>query len=417
MGRAVTRRIALAAAAAAVVVVALAFGAWRLAGRTAAGPRRAVARRTDLVTTVEVTGTLRALDSDQAGPPVLSDFWEYRLVKMAPEGAAMKKGQMVLQFDTTDLAQKLEEKRAERDSAAKQVEKRALELAVREEALLLQEAEAEARRRKAELKVEVPPELVGANELAQTRLDLDLSKRELAWIVQRKNAARRAADAERASLRERNERAGARVRDIEEHIRQMTVPSPRDGTLIYLTNWRDEKKKVGDVCWRGERVVEVPDLGRMIVKGEVDEADSAALAEGQVVSLRLEAHPDATFTGHILSVGRTVQRQSPKIPKKVVKVDVALDASDPLRMRPGMRVRGGVETGRQPGVLVLPLEAVFPSPSGPVAWRPAWGGPVASPLVLGRRNDKLVEVVKGLGEGASVLAEAPSASGGGAGSP
>ena len=402
-----TRRIAAAAAASAVL--ALALGVWGVAGGGAAGPGRIVAKRADLITTVEITGTLRALDSDQAGPPVLPDVWEYRLVKMAPEGAAMKKGQMALQFDTTDLSQKLEEKRAERDSSAKQLEKRGIELAVREEALVLQEAEAEARRRKGELKVEVPPELVGANELAQSRLDLELTKRELAWIAQRKSAAQRAADAERSSLRERHERADARVREIEDRIRQMTVTSPRDGTLIYLTNWRDEKRKVGDVCWRGERVVEVPDLGRMIAKGEVDEADSAALAEGQVVSLRLEAHPDATFAGHVLSVGRTVQRQSPKIPKKIVKVDVTLDASDPLRMRPGMRVRGSIETGRHAGLLLLPLEAVFPSPTGPVAWRSAWGGPVALPLVLGRRNEKFVEVVKGVAEGAAVLAEAPAA--------
>lgn len=400
------RRTATTAAAA--LALALVLGAWRLAGGSAGGTR-AVARRADLVTSVEITGTLRALDSDQAGPPVLPDIWEYRLVKMATEGASVKKGQMVLQFDTTDLAQKLEEKKAERDAAGKQLEKRGLELAVREQALALQEAEAEARRRKAELKVEVPPELVGANELKQSRLDLGLAGRELEWVAQRRDAARRAADAERSSLRERRERASARVREIEDRIRQMTVAAPRDGTLIYLPNWRDEKKKVGDVCWRGERVVEVPDLGRMIVKGEVDEADSAAISERQRVSMRLEAHPDATFEGRVLSVGRTVQRQNPKIPKKIVKVDVALDASDPLRMRPGMRVRGEIETGRHTRLLVVPLEAVFPSPSGPVAWRPAWRGGSAVPLTLGRRNQKVVEVVKGLEEGASVLVEAPQA--------
>jgi len=395
-------------AAASLVIVVLAL-AWRLAIGSAVGPARTVAKRADLVTTVEIAGTLRALESDQAGPPILQDIWEYRLVKMAPEGTSVKKGQMILQFDTTELTQRLEEKRAERDTAAKELEKRSIELSVREEALTLQEAEAEARRRKADLKVEVPPELVGANELAQSRLDLDLVKRELAWVAQRKGVARRAADAERASLSERHERSAARVNEIEARIRQMTVPAPRDGTLIYLANWRDEKKKVGDTCWRGERVVEVPDLGRMIVKGDVDEADSAALATGERVSLRLEAHPDATFAGHVLSIGRTVQRQNPKIPKKVVKVEVALDGSDPLRMRPGMRIRGEIETGRHIGLLVLPLEAVFPSPSGPIAWRPAWRGATAVPLVLGMRNGKLVEIVKGLAEGAPVLLEAPMA--------
>ena len=330
-------------------------------GAAALPARGVVAPREDLALGVEVTGTLRALDSDQAGAPVLPDVWEYRLVQMAPEGSAVKKGNLLLRFDTADLVQKLEEKKAERDAAAKQIEKRDLELGVRQEALRLQSAEAEGRRRKAELKVEVPAELLGANELAQSRLDLDLTVKELAWIDRRKDSARRSAGAELSSLKSRCERAAARVGEIEDRIRQMTVPAPRDGTVIYLMNWRDEKKKVGDTCWRGERLVEVPDLARMIVKGEVDEAESERVTAGQKVALRLEAHPDTTFAGRVLTVGTTVQRQSPKIPKKIVRVDVALDASDPLRMRPGMRVRGSVEIERLQSLLVRPVEAPPPA--------------------------------------------------------
>ena len=353
--------------AAAAVIVALALAAWRLAGGSPAGPARAVAKRADLVTTVEITGSLRALDSDQAGPPVLPDIWEYRLVKMAPEGAAVKKGQMVLQFDTTELSQKLEEKKAERDTAGKELEKRGLELAVREEALALQEAESEARRRKGELKVEVPVDLVRANELAQSKLDLDLAAREIAWVAQRKDAARRAADAERASLKERHERATARVREIEDRIRQMTVPAPRDGTLIYLPNWRDEKKKVGDVCWRGERVVEVPDLGRMIAKGEVDEADSGALAVGTdgraCGSRRIRTRSSRARS---CRSGRRSSASRPTIPIKIVKVDVALDAIGSSPDAAGdARPRRDRDAGGIAGLLVVPREAVFPSPSGP----------------------------------------------------
>lgn len=390
-----------------VLLGAWGFGAIRPA-RPAGGPS---AHREDLVLGVELTGTLRALDSDRVGAPVLSDLWEYRLVQMAAEGSAVKTGDLLLRFDPADLVRKLEERRAERDAAAKEIEKRTLELGMRQEALSLQAAEAEGRRRKAELKVEVPPELVGANELAQSRLDLELCVKELAWVARRHDAARRAAEAERSSLRSRFTRASARVVEIEDRIRRMTVTSPRDGTVLYLTNWRDEKKKVGDTCWRGEQVVEVPDLARLVVKGDVDEAESERLAEGQRVSLRLEAHPDTEFTGRVLVVGTSVQRQSPKIPKKVVHVDVALDATDPLRMRPGMRVRGTVEIERLPSLLVLPVEAVFPTPAGPVAWRSTLGGPAAVPLTLGRRNERFVEVVKGLADGDAVLPSPPPARG------
>ncbi len=57
-------------------------------------------------------------------------------------------------------------------------------------------------------------------------------------------------------------RAAAIVEETQEKIRKMTVRAPRDGTVVYLTSWRDEKKKVGDTCSRCERVLEIPDLAR-----------------------------------------------------------------------------------------------------------------------------------------------------------
>jgi hypothetical protein len=84
---------------------------------------------------------------------------------------------------------------------------------------------------------------------------------------------------------------------------------------------------------------------------------------------------------------------------KVFKVDVALDRTDPTMMRPAMRFRGEIETGRVSGLLVLPRDAVFLRDAGPVAWvRGAFGWRESS-LRLGRSNRRQVEVVSGLGEG------------------
>jgi HlyD family secretion protein len=40
----------------------------------------------------------------------------------------------------------------------------------------------------------------------------------------------------------------------------MTVRAPQDGIVVYQTNWRDEKKKVGDSVWFGEKILALPDL-------------------------------------------------------------------------------------------------------------------------------------------------------------
>jgi len=54
----------------------------------------------------------------------------------------------------------------------------------------------------------------------------------------------------------------------------MHVKAPQDGIVIYKTGWRDEKKKVGELDWAGEKILELPDLSAMKAKGEVDEADA-----------------------------------------------------------------------------------------------------------------------------------------------
>lgn len=361
-------------------------------------------RRADLVQTVDVTGVLRAVDSASIGPPALPDMWEFRIAKMAAEGKAVKKDEVVLAFDSTEQATRLEEKKAERDSAERTLEKRREELAIasREQTYAL--AEAKAKLEKSRLQAAVPALLAGANDVRKAAIDLALAEREVAFQETRAAAKKRAADAELGSLVKKLSRAAVRVKEIEDRIARLTIRAPREGTVLYLTNWRDEKKKVGDVAWQGEKILEIPDLSRLVVKADADEAELARIAAGQPAALALEARQDQTFRGRVLEIGRTIQRQTPRIPKKVVRLDISVDATDAGSMRPGMRVRGTIEAGRAPGVLLVPLAAVFPSPEGPVVFRKAWGGWKTVAVVLGKRGTTDVEVTKGLAEGDRVFA-------------
>jgi HlyD family secretion protein len=396
-------RVPRRARLAAIAIVVGGAGWWALSGRPQSEEADWVrVAPDDLVLGVEVTGSLKAVDSSVISPPQIRETWNYKIAMMAPEGAQVKKGQPVLGFDTSELTRKLEQKIAEAASAAKQMEKKQVDVTLRRREDGLRLAEAEARERKAALKVDRPAELAAAGELRQARLDLGLARDEIAYLGTRMESAKESDGADLNSLRNQRDRAEERVREIRDSIERMTVGAPRDGTVIYVADWREEKKKVGDTCWRAERVLEIPDLRSVIAKGEVDEVDAGKIAVGQKVALRLDAHPDVEFAGRISSIWKTVQRQSYQNPLKVVRVDVVLDRTDTVRMRQGMRFRGTIETGRVPRSVVIPSEAVFPTPDGPVAWRRTVLGYEAAPLKLGRRNDKLVEVLGGLSEGDEV---------------
>jgi len=394
------RRVTRFAAAGAA---ALAAGAalWLVAERAAAsaGGDWVEVRRDDLVVGVPVSGTLSSVQSQRIGPPQISELWEYKIAFLAPEGTQVRAGQPVLSFDTSELERGLLDKMAERDSAQKELEKRQTNQQIELHDERLQLAEAEARQRRAALKVQVPPELVSSKELAQSREDLALANREIAYLKERLRFETRQANSEVAALVKRRDRAAGRVREMEDAIRRMTVTAPGVGTVVYVDTGEGEKKKVGDSCWRGQSVLEIPDLRSMRADGEIDEADAGRLSVGQRVTLRLDAHPDDAFTGRVRSIGGSVRSRSDSNPLKVVKLEIDLDRTDPQRMRPGMRFTGTVEIERAARVLVAPAEAVFNRPDGPVVYRRhGWGNEELRP-VLGRRNERLVEIVKGLAAG------------------
>lgn len=385
-------------AVAGVLFVATLAGFWAFAVDSAAsldGSEWAEVRREDLVIGAEVTGTLQAVQSTLLGPPQLPDVWDYKISFMAPEGKTVRPGEPVLGFDVSELESRLQERAAARDSAEKELEKKIADLEIRrgEEQMLL--AEAQAKLRRSALKAGVPPELIAANELREQRSDLNLAQREILFRQDRLRLFDEQGRAELDALRKKRDIAAARVRETQAAIDRMTVTAPREGTVVYITD-RGEKKKVGDSCWRGERVIEIPDLRRMRAEGQIDEADAGRVEAGQRVTLRLDAHPDVLFTGRVQSIRDSVQRKSRGSPLKVVEVAVDLDQTDPQRMSPGMRFVGTVEVERVPRALVVPAEAVFNRPDGPVVHvRP---GAEARPQ-LGRRNGRFVEVLSGLREG------------------
>jgi HlyD family secretion protein len=384
---------------------------WILGGALAAafafsvlrGPAADVAnpisvKREDLVQSVEVEGELAAVRSTEIGVPPVG-WVQFKIAFLIPEGTVVKKGQPVLGFDTAALQRQLVEKQAEYEDAAKRVEQKEIDLGMKLLEVEQQSAQAVAELGKARLKAEVPPEVQQRIELEKARLDQKGRERDLENLGAEKRVTDSLAQSEIGSLRSKRGQAKGEVDVLKTSIEKMSVKAPQDGIVIYRTNWQGEKKKVGDSTWFGEMILSIPDLSEMRAEGFVDEADGGMVAEGQAVTLRLEARPDLDIRAKVSRVGRTVRQKSWRTPVKVFKVDVALSKTDPTVMRPAMRFRGEIETGRTPGLLVVPREAVFLRESGPVVWARRALRWTEVPVRLGRTSRRQVEVVAGLSEG------------------
>jgi multidrug resistance efflux pump len=384
------------------ITVALLFLVLWAKAHVGDGSETVLVRRGPLVLGVEVTGVLRAVDSDLLGPPQVPRTWNFKIAMMADEGVVVKKGAPVLGFDVTDLRRELDNKLAESATARTQMEKQRAQLEVNRRDGDLKVAEAESSLRKTKMKLGLSPELTSANELKVARLDEGLFARQVESLGITRESDQVSGGADWTSLEQTGQRAESRVAEIREAIARMSVAAPRDGTVIYLTNGQEVKKKVGDQCWVAEKILEVADLNKMKGEGEVAESDSGNLVAGQRVNLRLDAHPDLEFPGRIQSVWQALQPKSPANPLKVVKVDIALDTTDPRRMMPGMRFVGTVETGRVKGALFIPPDAILETPEGPRARVRGLFGWQSVSLSLGHRTKDAVEILSGLSEGDEV---------------
>ena len=221
-----------------------------------------------LVLGVEVTGTLKAVDTSSIGPPQIPWIWEYKISMLAPEGDDVENGQPVLGFDTSELQRRLKEMMAEAEEAHKEIEKKEAELALQRETSRLRLAEAEARLRKARLKVEVPDELTSENDLRKASLDLRLAEDEIEYVRKRLQDMARSGEDALASLRRHRDYAEGEVRATRKAIESMTVKAPRDGTVIYALT-RDGKA-----------------IGRQLAMTQGEDARLAMLNE------LLDANPD-----------------------------------------------------------------------------------------------------------------------------
>jgi HlyD family secretion protein len=368
--------------------------------------------RGDLALEVDVVGTLIATRSAPVGPPSGLEQNDFKIAQMAPEGSHVKQGTRVLFFDAGEWESELLARTAERDSAAREIERKLHELELSRREGELRVTEAEALTRKAALKADLPAKYTAAVEVKLAEIDLAAAKSELRMARQRLEHSLRLGRAELAYLRDRHTRFAGRAARLQELVQRLSVPAPIDGVVIYRTSWRGEKKKVGDDCEVGEPCVEITDTSEMRAQGEVDELESARVAVGQTLRLRLEALPELEWVGKVESLRPNVYRQSPRNPLKVVGLSVRLEKTDSSRMRPGMQFRGRLETERLRDVLLAPVDAVFGRPDGPVVFRRTPAGWEKVRISVGRRSRTQVEVKSGLDPGDRVarrdLEERPS---------
>jgi len=355
-----------------------------------------VVRRAPLSERFVLSGELAAVQSDPLVAP-RTPMWAVRIRWMEQDGAPVKAGQKVLEFDNAAFAGSLDQKRIARSQAANTLAEHAAAREVQRADKAYAVEEKRIAREKAETKAAIPEELQTRREWQEAQLALEKAKAEEAKATEDLSAFNTSSQAEEEVDRIALAKATREIQETEAALEELVLRAPRDGILILGDNRQENRKfQVGDNTWPGNVVMELPDLSQMRVDARLWDVDDGRIKPGLLVRVTLDAFPEKVFTGKVESVAAVAQETSFRSMRRAFTVRVALERSDPERMRPGMSAKVEVLGGTRPAALLAPRAALDLSVNPPVALL-ADGG--TAKVGLGACTNLACEVTSGLREG------------------
>jgi multidrug resistance efflux pump len=139
----------------------------------------------------------------------------------------------------------------------------------------------------------------------------------------------------------------------------LTLRAPVDGLLLHGSHpWEGRKWQLGDTLFPGMVAAEVPDLSVMEVEALLSDVDDGEIRAGLEARVWLDAFPERPFEGVVREVSEVAEARTQGAARRFFLTQIALNATDPAVMRPGMSAKVEVLRRRYDDVLLAPREAL-----------------------------------------------------------
>ncbi len=217
----------------------------------------------------------------------------------------------------------------------------------------------------------------------------------------------------------------ARKLDLEQQIVKCTIHSPQDGLVVYFVpeqvrgggGSQQSVVAQGEPVREGQKMIQIPDLSKMLVTVKVPEAFVSNLknpdphdknAPRQHATIKVDSFSKDVLHGYVKSVDTVASTQDwfasdVKVYKTKVSIHESLTG-----LKPGMSAEVTIlaeESDEE--VLVVPVQAVLGTISAGAERKCYIAGPNGEPelrdVVVGKSNERLVEIKSGLREGERVV--------------
>jgi multidrug efflux pump subunit AcrA (membrane-fusion protein) len=401
--------------AGAVVVVALAGAAYAMkAGGDVPNVTTVAVTHGDFVDYIQIRGDIRPARSIVLNAPLQSGG-DLQIVKLVKNGAAVKKGDVVVEFDATTLVQRLAERQSDLKAAEREIEQLQAQQKINaeERKTALMKAQYDVDRAKLDLGKR---DLISQIEYEEAKLALSDAEQRFKETQAKQHSTDAAAEADLVGKHRKRDKAQYDVDRTTSSIEGLRLRAPADGTVNILENPRTGgmfggggvEFREGDRAWAGASILELPDLSSIHLEARLDESDRGRLKVGQQALVKIEAVPGQDFTARVdlISVLARVDFSSGWPPVRNFDLGLVLDNPD-KRIRPGMTATARIAADRMPDTTLVPSEAIFQKDGRPVVYRLRGSKFDEQPIEIVRRGREQAAVSAGASAGDKLAVRRP----------
>ena len=176
-------------------------------------------------------------------------------------------------------------------------------------------------------------------------------------------------------------------------LKKSLISSPLDGTV------KTRHVKVGEFVRKGDKLVEILDLSRVIVKVNIPELEILEIKIAQKVEVALYIMEEVIFSGKVKNIGLEADSNNRTFP-----VEINVENSE-RKLRPGMLARATFTKSIDGEQVVIPRHTILEKERGRVVYVFDNGKVFQRYIKVGLSQQDQVQVLQGLKKGELIVVE------------
>lgn len=358
---------------------------------------------------LRVSGSTSARDFATIVAPIMRGRGSERsmdIVKLAPAGTMVKKGEVVAVLDPTRMKDRIDDEMDSLKEEQTKLNKRKVEQELDMANMLqnLRVAKSEYDKARLDLQAKEVRTVVDQELLQLAAEEAEASYKELLRDVEQKKIA------QKSELRIQEISYNLQKLNVERYTRdldRLTLVTPIDGLVVMLSQFRPGGDQVtygeGDQVQPGQPFMKIVNPATMQVEGTINQAESSSFRLGQVATIGLDAFPGASYQGKVYAIGALAVAGGRNQQYYIRSVPVRVQVRNPdARMIPDLSASADVLLSRADDVLIAPAAAIQRENGKDVVYVKSATSYERREVKVGLHNGTHAEIVEGLKEGDQV---------------